>query len=264
MNNKRLDHRLEYDIGVASDVGIKRRNRPNQDAVGVVLPGIFRRKAPLFILADGMGGYAGGAIASQTVIKATQKYYRKHKSADYEEVLKSAFHFAHKEVTRISGKRSKYTRMGSTIAAGIIHDGHLYFGNVGDSRIYIANPEEIQQVSLDQSIVGEQLRAGEITELEARNHPKRNQLSMSISAKREKIEPYIEKRQLDINDVVVFCSDGAWGAVTDVQIQAIVLELQPQDAAEKIIDTANANLGPDNISLIVIRNKEFSYSPEES
>ena len=264
MKNRSSNRRLDYIIGVSLDIGMKRRDRLNQDAVGLALPGVLQRKPPLFILADGMGGYAGGAIASQAVIQATKKYYRSNKNTDFQELLKSAIHYAHKEITNIAGKRAEYSRMGSTIAAGIINDNHLYFGNVGDSRIYIVNPEKIRQVSLDQSVVGGQLRGGIITEFEARNHPKRNQLSMSISAKRETIKPYIGKCQLDVNDVVVFCSDGAWGAVTDAQIQAIVLELPPQEAAEKIVAMANANLGPDNISVIVVRHKEFSYTPEES
>ena len=255
-----FDRRFQYDVGIALDVGLKRRNRPNQDAIGVVLPRFISNRSPLFILADGMGGYEGGAIASKAVIKSAKHYYRKSKRVEYGNIIEAIIIHSHERVKKISNKRPMLKKMGSTIAIGIIQDSKLYFGNIGDSRIYVINPDEVKQVSQDQSVIGEKLRNGLISPKDALYHPKRSQLTMSISARREKVEPFLGSIELEDNDIVVFCSDGAWGTVTESQLQSIVLELSPQEAADRIIRIAHTNFGPDNVSVIIVRKKVFSYS----
>jgi len=112
---------------------------------------------------------------------------------------------------------------------------------------------------MDHSVVADQVRNGLITEEQARTHPLRNRLTQSISAGRESVEQHLGVCDLELNDAIVFCSDGLWGTVSESQIQAVTLELPPQKAADKLIALANTNLGPDNISVIIVRDKRYSY-----
>ena len=241
-------------VGKATNAGIKRRESPNQDSIGVFLPGILYRHPPLLVVADGMGGYEGGAIASRLVIEALKtEVLRAKPQQDYCEVLKAGIVSAHAAVQSKSQDSPELTKMGSTVVAAILKDHVLFLGNVGDSRAYIVNPREIRMVSWDHSFVGEQVRQGIITQEEAQVHPRKNILTMSLSAQRPDIDPYITRIELESDDIIVLCSDGLWGPVPEDQIQATVLALSPQQSANKLVEIANNNEGPDNISVIVAR-----------
>jgi protein phosphatase len=144
-------------------------------------------------------------------------------------------------------------KMGSTVVAVVVQDNKLCLANVGDSRAYVMNENQIKQISWDHSLVGEMVRSGMITATEAHTHPKRNILTNSISAHREKFNIYTTSYELAADDILVLCSDGLWGPVSEAQIQAVVVELPPQRAADKLITLANRNQGPDNISVIVAK-----------
>lgn len=254
---------MSFDIGYALDVGRKRGDRPNQDAIGFVKQGIFNPRPLLLIVADGMGGYAGGAVASDIVVNAIKKCYKRSKKNDWAVVLRNCILFAHQSIRQKTKKEPQLEKMGSTVAAVILEEEKLFIGNIGDSRVYVVNNQEINQVSYDHSVVAKLVRQGAISELEARNHPKRNRLLMSISARREEVTPYIVSGKLGENDIVVLCSDGLWGAVSDDLIKAIVTELSPQKAADKLVEMANVNQGPDNISVIVARKESYDTTKIE-
>jgi protein phosphatase len=143
--------------------------------------------------------------------------------------------------------------MGSTLVAAVIDETHISLINVGDSRAYLINAAGMRQISYDHSLVGEQLRRNFITEAEARSHPRRNVLSMSISAKRDQVDSYRAEVSWQPGDCLVLCSDGVWGPVSERQIQAAALKYAPQAAADRLVALANANQGPDNIAVIVAR-----------
>ncbi|NPV86628.1 MAG: serine/threonine-protein phosphatase [Anaerolineae bacterium] len=241
-------------IGSATNRGIKRKDSPNQDSVEVVMPSLFNRHPPLLIVADGMGGYEGGAIASKLVIESLKEWYLKAKlQVDYCDVLRQGVLAAHHAILEKSQQSEELAKMGSTVVAAVLQPRSLCLCNVGDSRAYIINAREIRQVSYDHSFVGEQLRLGLITAEEAQNHPRRNILTQSLSAQRGEINPYLTRIDLEQEDIVLLCSDGLWGPVPESQIQSIALELDPQSAADRLVEMANDNEGPDNISVIVAR-----------
>jgi PPM family protein phosphatase len=254
-----------YDIGLATDVGIKRRGKENQDSIKVILPTLFNRRPPLLIVADGMGGYEGGAIASRLVIDTLSHHYVKANlnRSSYLDVLYEAILAAHEGVRKKSKEDERFIQMGSTVVAAVLEEETMYLANVGDSHAYVVNEAEIRQVNWDHSLMAEELRTGNLTPEQARDYPRKNVLTMSINAKRDEIEPFTTAIKLDANDVVVLCSDGLWGPVTEAQIQAVVLELPPQRAADKLVEMANANQGPDNISVIIARKrKQFSTTDD--
>ncbi|MCE1255300.1 MAG: protein phosphatase 2C domain-containing protein [Anaerolineae bacterium] len=245
-----------FEIGKATHAGIKRKEHPNQDSIGVVFPGFFNRKPPLLIVADGMGGYEGGAIASQMVVDVLMDLYSHNKAQnDYRTLLSDMILAAHEAVKYRIIDSPEIARMGSTVVAVILDDKCVYIGNVGDSRAYIINPDDVEQISWDHSFVGELVRQGIINEEQSLVHPKRNILTMSITAQRNEIEPYVSKHILKSGDCVLLCSDGLWGVVGIDEIKTTVLNNPAQLAAEKLIEMANENYGPDNISVIIARKK---------
>lgn len=255
-----------YEIGSAIDVGIKRKGKENQDSLKVILPGVFNRKPPLLIVADGMGGYEGGVIASQLVIETLANHYlaADTKESGYLDILYDGILAAHQAIRKKAKENEIYAQMGSTVVAIVLEENMAYVANVGDSHAYIINEEKIEQINWDHSLVADELRVGNITRDEVRNYPRKNVLTMSINAKREEIEPYTASYHLNDDDVVLLCSDGLWGPVSESQIQAVALELDPQTAANKLVEMANANQGPDNISVIIARKTQKKSSAEET
>ena len=111
----------------------------------------------------------------------------------------------------------------------------------------------MQLVSEDPSYVAAQVRAGVLTEQEARSNPNRNRLLMAITAKRTEIKAHTAEERLEPQDIILLCSDGLWGVVPESLIQAAAAELAPQAAADKLVALANNSRGPDNISVIIAR-----------
>lgn len=243
---------MKLEIGKVCETGLKRAGAPNQDQIALALPGLFHPQAPLLLVADGMGGHAGGAIASKIVVEQIVSAYRRQKKgrAPVERLL-DCIHIAHQAVRQRAAKQKELEGMGSTLAAVILTAEHLYLANVGDSRIYLVRGGRMRQLSLDQSVVGDMVRKGELTPQEALVSPQRSQLNMSISSRRETIEPYTTDFGLEAGDVVVLCSDGLWSLVPDRLILAAVESLPPQKAAEQLAALANQSGGLDNISIIV-------------
>ncbi len=246
-------------FGVAVDVGETRKGKVNQDFTGILLPGWFNKKQPLLLLSDGMGAYGGGEIASKIAVQTILRVYKHYsrKQVNFTEILDKGIRTAHKEIIRQSKRKKELEWMGCTIVAAVPTESTIHLANVGDSRAYLVNASGINQINYDHSFVAEQVRLGLITELEARTHPKRNVLTLSLSARRDNVQPYFSETQWQENDVLLLCSDGLWGPVTEAQIQAVLLEFEPQQAADKLVKLANISGGPDNISVIIAtRRKE--------
>jgi len=253
-----------YEIAYASDRGKTRKNSANQDAVRVVEPSLFTRKPPLLILADGMGGHAGGALASQFVVDAfVETFKKKISKTDPLKLLESAVHQAHKRVQLKSQSNSHLSDMGSTVVAVILEEEHIHMVNVGDSRLYLFRGKKITQISYDHSVVADKVRRGEITEYEARNHPQRNRLTMSISAHRSEISFYSCDRSFDFNDVILLCSDGLWATVPEEYIRTAACQLPARKATKKLIDMANSLGSPDNISVVIARRVGSTLERDE-
>jgi len=250
-----LQEKAQLQFGFACDVGRKRRSEPNQDTVEVVLPDADGSwHPPLLLVADGLGRYAGGALASQLVVKTfRQEFRRAQHPTNYRALLEGCAQAAHQAIRMHGANDPGLALMGSTIVAVTLGEEQLDVLNVGDSRAYIIRSGKTLQISQDQSWVAAQVRAGILTEQEARAHPNRNRLSMAITAKRAEIKSYTAEVRLEPQDIVLLCSDGLCGVVPETLIQAAATELPPQAAADKLVALANQSKGPDNISVIIAR-----------
>ncbi len=246
-----------YEIASALDPGIKRRNEVNQDDLAILPHKNNKLGSQLIVLADGMGGHAGGNLASGIVIQKFRDQYKKWNSnkTDPKKLLEDCIQAAYQEMIDRSIKKPVYRTMGSTVVSVILEKSKISLANVGDSRAYIINENEVRQISFDHSYVGEQIRLGLITSEEALRHPKRNILNQSISPLRTEVKPYCTECEWMETDTVLLCSDGLWSAVSDLQLQTIVCELEPAKAVKRFVQLANMNQGLDNISVIIVRHK---------
>ncbi len=244
-----------YEFGHACDVGRKRRGDPNQDFVDLILPDpshdLF---PPCLVVADGLGGHLGGSTASRLVARIfREEFKRSSHPTNYLQLLELCAGKAHQAVRELASQDANLFNMGSTVVAIVLEEEKIFLLNVGDSRAYILREEHIFQISQDQSWVAAQVRNGLLTPEEAVHHPQRSRLDMAISAKRKEIVPYTAEQKLELNDILVLCSDGLWGVIPESLIWATASELSPQEAADKLIALANNSQGPDNISIIIAR-----------
>ena len=246
-----------FEFGKALDVGIRRKGKKNQDNLCIIkaLTG-----HPLVVVADGMGGYRGGAEASQIVINVFRAAYRKHKAAaPMADVLREAAIAAYQEIVARSRSQEEFNKMGSTVVAAAIHGstGKVTVVNVGDSRAYLINKHSIQVISHDHSEVAELQRKGVLSAREAQDYARKNVLTMSLTASRSEnlIEPFLAAVDFPKGSILLLCSDGLWGSVPESLIHATALEYSPRKAAKQLVKLANASGGPDNISVIIVRRK---------
>jgi len=243
------------EFGKALDVGLKRRGKLNQDALKIVN---WLWKKPLLIVADGMGGFKGGREASKIVVRTITRAYRKaNRKTDLGEMLRKAILDAHQEIITYSENNEALAKMGSTVACVVVDEANekLTVVNVGDSRVYVINQQEIRLVSYDHSEVAELERKGVLNSVEAQNYKRKNVLTMSLAAHRppETVKPYSAEENFPPGSLVLLCSDGLWGSVPDHLILLSALEYPPKEAVKKLVEFANTSGGPDNISILIAR-----------
>lgn len=244
------------EIGSAIDPGRKRRTGKNQDALCVLQPDAANGIRPhsLLVIADGMGGYAGGAEASKVVIDCLcDACQQAGPGSEPLWTLQKGINASVATLKKLADDNPVLARMGSTVVAAAITEQLIYLANVGDSRAYIVNESAVRQISYDHSLVAEQVRQGLINSDEARTHPRRNVLLLAISAQHNFVEAFTGVFAWQPGDCLVLCSDGLWGPVPEDQIRAVVLENAPQQAADMLVALANTYQGPDNISVIIAR-----------
>ena len=242
-----------WQIGALTDAGVKRRDRPNEDSIGI-FQSMFDPRPPLLVIADGMGGYKGGAFASRAVVEVFQREYRKappgQSAAD---LLTNIAHAAHVELHRLASKDADYADMGSTVVAAILGLDRVAVVNVGDSRAYLLHEGQLRQLSRDHSRVAELQLAGQLSEEAARAHPERSVLTMSLSPRRKEIHPTIDEVTVTESDTILLCTDGLWATLSPGEISTVLCEQSPQPAAEKLIALANMSQSPDNVTVAVAR-----------
>ncbi len=240
---------------------VGRKRKVNQDTADILFPDNGSLLPPLMVLADGMGGYQGGEIASRLVLEAfADVYSQPHEGIDYEKILIQSINEAHRRIKKKTEKDDKLKGMGSTVVAAFLGPGKLHIVNVGDSRAYLLRGENaIHQISRDQSFIADEMRAGRLTLEQSFKHPKKSQLSMTINAKRPSVTPILSFVEFSTNDILLLCSDGLWGMMPPSMLESMLWaagnEFEPQEATEKLAVFANQHGGMDNISILIARRK---------
>ncbi len=210
------------------------------------------RKGALFIVADGMGGHAAGEVASEIAVDAVTNVYYQDDSEDVATSLLNAIKRANGLIHQRAAENMLRSGMGTTCVAAVLCGNMAYIANVGDSRAYLVRGGQVRQISQDHSWVAEQVRAGLLTEEQARTHAQRNVITRCLGTQAD-VEIDVFPEPIEENDALVLCSDGLSGLISDTDILRTVEQAGPQESVYHLIDQANENGGPDNITAIVVR-----------
>lgn len=228
-------------------VGLVREN--NEDALLVRTP-------YLFAVADGMGGYAAGEIASRSTIKAFEAatYKLRHEASeqDVKSMLLDAFAKANDHVFKMAEHNDKYTGMGTTMTALYLPDEQTgYVCHIGDSRLYLYRDSVLRQVTEDHTYVADLQKQGKLTDEEAFIHPQRNILLQAMGIGHDIKADFVHLNLMQ-GDRLLLCSDGLSDMLRNSEIAELMAEADVEKAADKLLARSLDNGGRDNVSLILI------------
>lgn len=235
------------DLGKARDINEDAIYTPEED-LGI----------NIYILADGMGGYQGGDVASQLAVTAARSYILNNYDITFEEkddilkLVNGAIEYANMVVAEKAKTDRKLNKMGSTLEILLIIKNDAYIGHVGDSRVYMIRNRKSEKLTTDHSYIEKLIFDGRITKEESSKHPDKNMITKAIGTEIV-VEAELIHKKLNTNDILVLCSDGLTNLVSDKEILDIVLDSFNEDIAENLVNKANELGGTDNISVIVVK-----------
>lgn len=228
---------MNVSVGVATDIGQVREG--NEDSYLVV--------APLYAVADGMGGHRGGEVASSLALETVQRLFERRQGSLADQVAQ-----ANRAVYDRSQSDRSVSGMGTTLTAALIDENKVHLVHVGDSRAYLLRDGRLRQLTEDHTLVHRMVVEGEITPEEAETHPHRSILTRALGVD-ERVQVDEDDVQVEGGDRLLLCTDGLTGMVSEDQIQGIMLEAaDPQQAVDRLVSVANGAGGIDNITAVVL------------
>ena len=241
-----------YEFCTHTDPGLAREN--NEDSV------TFDAPARLGILADGMGGYNAGEIASgmaTAFIKSEMARWlsevgRHAKIKEIRRALEICVDNANRSIFNASDSNPQYSGMGTTLVVGVFHGATLVLGHIGDSRCYRLRNAELSQITKDHSLLQEQIDAGLITQEQASSSTIKNLVTRALGVE-DAVMLELNEHNIEVGDCYLMCSDGLSDMVDDVQIASILGGPIPMEQkADSLVAAANENGGRDNISVLLV------------
>ncbi len=218
----------------------------------------------VFAVSDGMGGAKAGEFASKIVVEKTMKLLPKSLRSrasgmeiGFQDLFEELFLESHKALCYLGACYPECAEMGCTLSLCWITPEWLYFGHIGDSRIYYFPAKGgMKQVSHDDSHVGWLLRSGKITEREARNHPRKNALQKALGAGHQFVDPQVGAIGYESGDIFLICSDGITDGLWDKNLLQLIrepdLEQQKTAPANRLVEAALKNSGKDNTTAVIL------------
>ncbi|MBQ8653958.1 MAG: Stp1/IreP family PP2C-type Ser/Thr phosphatase [Clostridia bacterium] len=228
-----------------ADTNVGRVRATNQDAllIGEMLWGV----------ADGMGGHKGGETASAGARDGMLELLSGKTPAI--DTLREAVETVNSRLFEQQKQDEKLSGMGTTLTALWFSEHYVYIAQVGDSRAYRMRKGKLEQLTQDHSLVAELVRAGVLTPEQAADHPMRNVITRAVGTEETvDVDVIVEEREKD--DLWLVCSDGLYGMVEDSAMEAILSVNTPEASVKLLIDAAMASGGHDNISVVILRDKE--------
>jgi PPM family protein phosphatase len=250
---------LRIEVAGETNVGMKRAH--NEDNFSIIEEG------GLYIVADGMGGHASGEVASKMAVDALKEFfestsndpertwpYKMDRSRGYEENrLITGIKLANLRIYESAQRDSRQRGMGTTIVSLFAVEDGVYVAHVGDSRVYRVRDGKLEQLTEDHSLLNDYIKMRRLTPEEIANFPHKNVIVRALGMK-DTVKVDTRYEQPRAGDVYVLCSDGLCGPISDDEILELVVEHQDlRVAASKLIERANANGGPDNITVVLAR-----------
>ncbi len=242
-----------------TDVGLKRGH--NEDNY------LINEELNLFVVADGMGGHAGGEYASAIAVNTVEEIVTSMELEGVEitdvtdpveitrQKLTHAIRLAGRRIYEKAKEQPEYHGMGTTAVVLLVDSGNAYVAHVGDSRLYMLRDGAVEQVTEDHSLIAEKIRHGLITPEEAKNHRMRNVITRSLGYQ-EDVEVDIQVRAVRRGDQYLLCSDGLSGHVAGEEALEVMQRMSPCDASRHMIRLACDRGGEDNITTVIARIEE--------
>lgn len=260
-----MDIQNALEIVSKSDPGRVRSH--NEDSVA------FDASVGLVVLADGMGGYNAGEVASGIAVSVMSTEIKHHlQSVSPEEqdafsgedagvvLLRDNLQKANASIFHAAESQPQYSGMGTTIVSALFYDNRVAVAHVGDSRMYRLRGEIFEAITRDHSLLQEQIDSGMISKEDARTSRNKNLVTRAVGIDAE-VEPEVHVYDVQVGDIYLFCSDGLNDMVEDGEIGATlqILKANLPLAATELIQLANDNGGRDNVSVILVKvNGKFS------
>jgi len=238
------------EFGFKSDKGKVREI--NQDAF-FVMP-----EESIFLVADGVGGHNLGELASRMTVAGGATFIKENPipadaDADYFRDYFCELLFLVNDHIYGIGQEKALGNMATTLVMLYLRDDDAYVINIGDSRAYLIRDEEIRQVTDDHTFVNDLVKKGIITKEEAASHPKRNMITRAIGAA-DDIRPDFFTFKTYPDDIIVLCTDGLYGEVSDEDICSIIIKNEHmRGACAELVEAANNNGGEDNITVVAVK-----------
>ncbi len=247
--------------GFAGGTDVGRERAHNEDAI------LVDTERKLVVLADGMGGYQAGEVASRLAVDVVREESADLSVSDSElgridpdtgmsvamRQLRSAIEKANNRICSVARGKDELNGMGTTIVAARFYDGRVGIAHVGDSRCYRFREHVLEQLTRDHSYVQDQLEKGLISEEDAKNSPQKNLITRALGIDAI-AEADVQEFRTRPGDVYLLCSDGLSDLVSTEALQThLATDRPPGDYVKRLIDAANTNGGRDNISVIIVR-----------
>jgi protein phosphatase len=254
-----VSNRLLVTSAAATHPGLRRAD--NEDAF------CSRPDLGLYVVADGMGGHAAGEVASQLAVDAIERFVAESQHLDpgrwpgppdplltlEANRLRTAVRLANQQIGAAIAADDALRGMATTAAAILLSNGTLSIAHVGDSRVYLWRGGQLRQLTQDHSWVGEQVRAGALSDADARRHPWRNVVTRAIAGGPD---PDVDVAAIEVaaGDRILLCSDGLSGIVAHDRLEAILADGRPlQETCDALVAAANDAGGPDNITVLALQ-----------
>jgi serine/threonine protein phosphatase PrpC len=241
---------LAYELALLSDIGTDRDN--NEDAYGSHADS---ENCVIFVVADGIGGYEGGEIASAQAVEVTLNAFRESPAAwGPAKRLHRAVQQANIEIHNRALTVPELRRMGTTLTAAVVSDGVLHAAHVGDCRIYHIRRGKVRQITKDHTVVQDRVRMGLMSATRARNHPERSALSRCLG---HELIVAVDRitMPLEQHDQLMVCTDGLYSVIEDHEFDGVIRGVDAQTACRRLVELANRRGTADNLTVAVFSQK---------
>ncbi|MBN4064534.1 serine/threonine-protein phosphatase [Dehalococcoides mccartyi] len=235
-------------ISYAGSSSTGRVRATNQDSYGLA---ISDSSPVIFAVADGMGGHAGGDVASSTVISLLIESVNEINSENIKSSAQYLISQMNEELGRIQTKSLQYQGLGTTLSTIIIDGSDLWTVHIGDSRIYRLRNQALTQITKDHSWVQEQIDAGRLDEADALSHPRRNLITRVLGTAGNSVAD-ITSYEIEIGDRYLLCSDGVHGVIPTAEILEALQIGELQQSTEMLMHRAEQAGSPDNVTVLIV------------
>lgn len=250
-------NQLYFQCAARSAVGLVRNG--NEDSA---LSG-----SQLIAVADGMGGHAGGEVASSVAINTLAAIAPTFTNAEVDsdsasDLFLNSLHTIDGQIHLVAQDEPQLAGMGTTLTALFIRGTEISLLHVGDSRAYRLRGNDLEQLSADHTVLQELLNKGVISASDAQDHPQRSMLTQALMGERN-LEPALQVFEGKFKDRYLLCSDGLTGVLSDKEIKSLIKGKGAAEAVDALVDATYINGAPDNVTIIIADLVEFSSTELE-